>query len=110
MRRMLEVLVWNKSIITDELVELRNKAANRPGAPEARQLFQEGMQKLTQDPNRRLKYEMDHMLPRLTIPAMFLWGEQDNFAPVELGRQLEKLLPNFKFQYVPNAGHQVQND
>ncbi len=110
MRRMLEVLVWDKSKITDELVKLRNDAANRPGAPEARQIFQEGMQRLTQDPNLRLKYEMVHTLPRLTLPAMFLWGEQDNFAPVELGRQLEKLLPNFKFQYVSNAGHQVQND
>ena len=37
-------------------------------------------------------------------------GEQDNFAPVELGHQLEKLLPNFKFQNVSNAGHQVQNN
>ncbi len=110
MRRMLEVLVWNKSNITDELVDLRNNAANRPGAPASRQLFAEGMQRLTQDPNRRLKYEMGHVLPRLTIPAMFLWGEQDNFAPVELGHQLEKLLPNFKFHFVANAGHQVQND
>ena len=110
MRRMLEVLVWNKSIITDELVKLRNDAANRPGAEESRRIFQEGMQRLTRDPNLRLKFDMTHTLPRLTIPAMFIWGEQDNFVPVELGRQLEKLLPNFKFQYVPNAGHQAQND
>jgi len=110
MRRMLEVLVWDKSKITDELVELRNDAANRPGAAESRRIFQEGMQRLTRDPNLRLKFDVTHTLPRLTIPAMFIWGEQDNFVPVELGRQLEKLLPNFKFQYVPNAGHQVQND
>lgn len=29
---------------------------------------------------------------------------------VALGRQLEKMLPNVKFHYVANAGHQVQND
>jgi len=110
MRRMLEVLVWDKSKVTDELVELRNAAATRPGAPEAFQTFQKGMQRLTQDPNLRMKYEMNHTLPRLTIPSMFIWGEQDNFAPVDLGRQLEKLLPNIKFHYVANAGHQVQND
>jgi len=110
MRRMLEVLVFNKSIVTDELVKLRNDAANRPGAEESRRVFQEGMQKLTRDPNMRLKFDMTYTLPKLTIPTMFIWGEQDNFAPVELGHQLEKLLPNFKFQYVPNAGHQVQND
>jgi pimeloyl-ACP methyl ester carboxylesterase len=41
---------------------------------------------------------------------MFVWGEEDRFAPVELGRQLEKLLPNIPFKYIPKAGHQVQND
>jgi len=110
MRRMLEALVWDKSKITDELVELRNNSANRPGAPEAYRSFQAGTQKLMQDPNFRLKFEMNHTLPRLTIPTMFIWGEEDNFAPVNLGRQMEKLLPNIAFQYVPKAGHQVQND
>ena len=76
----------------------------------SRKKFLAGMQRLTQDPNLRMKYEMNHTLPRLTIPTMFIWGEQDNFAPAELGRQLEKLLPNVKFEYVSNAGHQVQND
>jgi 2-hydroxy-6-oxonona-2,4-dienedioate hydrolase len=110
MRRMLEVLVFNKSIVTDELVELRNNAANRPGAAEARKSFAAGMQRLTNDPNLRFKYEMNHLLPRLPIPTQFIWGEQDNFAPVDLGHQLEKLLPNIKFHYIPQAGHQVQND
>jgi pimeloyl-ACP methyl ester carboxylesterase len=41
---------------------------------------------------------------------MFIWGEDDNFAPPELGRQLEKVLPNIPFTYIAKAGHQVQND
>ena len=110
MRRILEVLVNDKSKVTDALVKLRNDAATRPGAREAFETFQKGMQRLTQDPNLRLKYEMNNTLPRLTLPTMFIWGVQDNFAPVDLGRQLEKLLPNIKFHYVDNAGHQVQND
>ena len=110
MRRVLEVLVYDKSKVTDQLVKLRNIAANRPGAAESRRIFAQGQQKLTRDPNMRLKYDMTYMLPKITIPAMFIWGVQDKFAPVELGHQLEKLLPNFKFQYVDKAGHQVQND
>ena len=27
-----------------------------------------------------------------------------------LGRQLETMLPNIKFHYMANAGHQVQDD
>jgi len=110
MRRMLEALVLDKTKITDAVVDLRNASANRPGAKEARQIFQKGQQRLTQDPNLKLKYVMNDNLPKLTIPTTCIWGEQDNFAPVELGRQLEKLLPNISFRYVQKAGHQVQTD
>jgi pimeloyl-ACP methyl ester carboxylesterase len=110
MRAFLETIVWNKSLITDELVKLRNEYANRPGAEEARKIFQQGQQRLTKDPNLRLKYDMRHTLPELTIPTVFIWGEDDQFAPVEQGRRLEKMLPQVIFHYVAKAGHQVQND
>ena len=107
MRAFLQTIVWNKNLITDELVKLRNDCANRPGAEEARKLFQEGQQRLTKDPNLRLKYDMRDTLPKLTIPAICIWGEDDGFAPVNLGRQLETMLPKVKFHYVAKAGHQV---
>ena len=110
MRAFLQTIVWNKNLITDELVKLRNDCANRPGAEQARKVFQEGQQRLTKDPNLRLKYDMRNTLPKLTIPTICIWGENDGFAPVELGRQLAKMLPNVKFHYVAKAGHQVQND
>jgi pimeloyl-ACP methyl ester carboxylesterase len=53
---------------------------------------------------------MRDTLPKLTLPIRCVWGEDDRFAPPELGRQLEKLLPNIKFTFIPRAGHQVQND
>ncbi len=110
MRRFLETVVWDQTSITDELVTLQNAAASRPGVAEAYRVFQEGMRRLTQDPDLRLKYELHHTLPRLTIPAIFIWGKEDRFAPVEIGRQLEKLLPNISFNYVPKAGHQLASD
>ena len=110
MRRLLESIVFDKSQITDELVNLRNDAANRPGAPQSREAFEEGQKRLTQDPNMRLKFDLTHTLPKLQLPTMFIWGANDNFAPPELGQQLEKVLPNIPFTYIANAGHQVQND
>ena len=110
MRRLLESIVFDKSQITDELVNLRNDAANRPGAPQSREAFEEGQKRLTQDPNLRLKFDLTHTLPKLQLPTMFIWGANDNFAPPELGQQLEKVLPNIPFTYIANAGHQVQND
>jgi pimeloyl-ACP methyl ester carboxylesterase len=40
MRAFLKTIVWNKNLITDELVKLRNDCANRPGAEAARKTFQ----------------------------------------------------------------------
>jgi pimeloyl-ACP methyl ester carboxylesterase len=110
MRRVLEALIWDKSLITDELIDMRNAAANRPGAAEARKAFLEGSNRLTRDSNLRLKYEMQHTLPRLSIPTIFVWGENDNFALPEVGREVAKMLPNVPFTWVAKAGHQVQND
>jgi len=110
MRRLLESIVFDKSQITDQLVNLRNDAANRPGAPQSREAFEEGQKRLTQDPNMRLKFDLTHTLPKLQLPTMFIWGANDNFAPPELGQQLEKVLPNIPFTYIANAGHQVQNE
>ena len=110
MRRFLQTIVYNQSLITDNLVSLRNETANRPGASEARRIFQEGTQRLNSDPNLRLNFEMIHNLPRLTIPMIFIWGEDDRFAPMEIGKELERLLPSVRFHYIAQAGHQVQND
>lgn len=110
MRALLKTLLWDKSQITDELVDRHQASATRPGAMEARRVFLEGMQRLTQDPNLRIHFQMMDALPRMKTPAMFIWGEDDCFAPVTLGRQLEKALPNIPFTYIPHAGHLAQND
>ncbi len=110
MRQVMEALVYDKSVVTDQLIEIRNEAANRPGAPAARDAFEQGQARLAKDPNLRLKFEVIHTLPRLAIPTVFAWGEQDTFAPPEIGRELQKLLPNVPFHFIPKAGHQVQTD
>ncbi len=110
MRALLQTLLWDKSQITDALVDRHQESATRPGAVEARRVFLEGTQRLTQDPNLRIHFQMIDTLPHMKTPAMFIWGEDDCFAPVVLGRQLEKALPNIPFTYIPRAGHLVQND
>jgi pimeloyl-ACP methyl ester carboxylesterase len=110
MRALLQTLLWDKSQITDALVDRHQASATRPGAADARRAFLAGMQRLTQDPNLRIHFQMMDTLPRIKTPAMFIWGEDDCFAPVALGRQLERALPNIPFTYIPQAGHLVQND
>ena len=44
------------------------------------------------------------------VPTIFIWGENDVFAAPSHGRELEAMLPDIKFHWVNNAGHQVQTD
>ena len=51
-------------------------------------------------------------LPALTkaISSIFVWGEEDPFSLPETGRAIEPLLPDVKFHWIADAGHQVQTD
>jgi pimeloyl-ACP methyl ester carboxylesterase len=110
MVRLLEALIWDKSQITDDLIDRRQAAATRTGAPESRAIFTKGTTRFQNDPNLSLNFQMKDTLPNLDIPTIFIWGNQDGFAPVTLGHQLEKVLPKVPFHYVDHAGHQAQND
>ena len=112
MRRLLEGLVYNKALITDELIELRFISSTRPGAAEASKAAMRGNRFFQTDPVLRTQFAMKESLPAVTkaIPTTVIWGEDDGFAPVTLGRKLEPLLPDATFHFIPKAGHQVQND
>ena len=112
MRRILDALIIDRSRITDALIAERQAAATRPGAFEAFKAFGAAVARLRTHPLYALQNDMTKTLPALTkaIPTIFIWGENDIFAIPEVGRQLEKLLPDVKFHWVKNAGHQVQTD
>ena len=112
MRRMLEGLVYDRSKITEELIDLRHAAAERPGAPEAFKAHGAANRKLQTDPLFAPMFDLRTSLPAITklIPSIMIWGENDIFAVPELGRKLEPLLPDVKFHWVARAGHQVQTD
>ena len=112
MRRLLEGLVYDKSKITDQLLDTRQAAASRPGAPETFKAMSAGNRNLQNDPLLRPIFDLTNSLPQITkiIPSIMIWGENDIFAPPEYGRKLEPLIPDVKFHWIPRAGHQVQTD
>jgi 2-hydroxy-6-oxonona-2,4-dienedioate hydrolase len=110
MRSFLEGLLLDKASITDELVQARVQLANRPGAAEARKAFEDGRRRVTADPGLFQRFDLRARLPLLRVPTLFVWGNQDYFAPADLGRKLEQQLPNIRFRFIDQAGHQAQND
>jgi len=112
MRRLLHGLVYHQDLITEELIDLRFASASRPGAMDATRAAAKGNKYMQTDPVLATQFDMKVSLPAATkaLPTIVIWGEDDGFAPVSLGRKLEPLLPAAKFHYIAKAGHQVQND
>jgi len=112
MMRLMKGLCARPEAITDELVDLRQAAATRPGAMEAFGASDKSIAAVRSSPVLFADFDMRVTLPALSklIPTVFIWGESDIFAPPALGRQLEGMLPDVKFHWLENAGHQAQTD
>jgi pimeloyl-ACP methyl ester carboxylesterase len=112
MVRLMQGLAARPEVITDALVDLRQTAATRPGAMEAFGASEKSIAAVRTDPLLSADFDMRVSLPALAKakPTIFIWGENDIFAAPSHGRELEALLPDIKFHWVKNAGHQVQTD
>lgn len=110
MRKFLIAIINDSSKVTDELVRHRHEAANRPGIRESMQAFQDYQNRMRKIPKLWERFSLRDSLPKLKVPAKFIWGKEDRFALVEMGYALEKLLPNIPFEYIDGAGHQCQTD
>lgn len=112
MRKLLEGLVYDRSKITEALLDLRQNAAAKPGYPEAFKAMVAANRKLQRDPLYHSVWDMSQSLPAISklIPSIMIWGENDIFAVPSTGRELEKLLPDVKFHWLERAGHQAQTD
>jgi pimeloyl-ACP methyl ester carboxylesterase len=49
-------------------------------------------------------------LASVQIPTLVLWGERDEWIPVQLGRAIASELPRVAFLSVPNAGHALPEE
>lgn len=112
MLRIMRGLTAHPDRITDELVEARQRDATRPGAMEAFAASGRSTRAVRINPILFAGFDMRTALPSLAkqIPTACIWGEDDLFAPPELGRALEAMLPDVRFYWVPRAGHQVLTD
>jgi pimeloyl-ACP methyl ester carboxylesterase len=110
MRRFMEAIVYRPAQVSDELIRARHEMANLPGVRDSRTAFDAGVQRRRQDAALAGQFSLRDRLPNLATPAIFAWGECDTFAPTAMGRELETLLPNIPFHFIPEAGHQVQTD
>jgi pimeloyl-ACP methyl ester carboxylesterase len=49
--------------------------------------------------------DLRDVLPRVDVPTLLLWGEQDVRAPVDVGRTLHDGIPGSSLVILPGVGH-----
>ncbi len=54
--------------------------------------------------------EVQDLYGFIRCPVMLLWGMQDQWIPVERGRELAGMIPDCEFIEVPGCGHLMQED
>ena len=60
--------------------------------------------------DERYTREVEGLYPSVRCPTQILWGENDQWIPIERGQALQRLIPGAQLLLVPNAGHLVQED
>jgi len=49
--------------------------------------------------------DLSEILPRIAVPALLVWGEQDARSPLTVARQFERAIPDTTLVTIPGAGH-----
>jgi 2-hydroxymuconate-semialdehyde hydrolase len=104
MRHVLDLFAYNRSLVTEQLVELRYKASIRPGMAEAfASMFpaprQQGIDALA-------AYES--LLPSIQAPTLIIHGREDRVIPLQTSLTLLNILPNAQLHIFGHCGHWTQ--
>ena len=59
---------------------------------------------------RALEDEILPALHTLTMPTLLLWGGQDRFTPMDIGRELDAVIENADLQVVTSSAHYILED
>lgn len=60
--------------------------------------------------DERYTRAVEPLYSTVRCPTQILWGEDDQWVPIERGRALQRMIPGAQFHPVPHAGHLVQED
>ena len=48
---------------------------------------------------------LPHLLPRLKIPTLVVWWQEDRLIPVECGELYRQAIPEARLEVLPQCGH-----
>jgi pimeloyl-ACP methyl ester carboxylesterase len=111
MRKALEVILFNKETLDDDVVAMRTYSANhqRESYERFRDAWLAGLRG-EGDVNQAVRLRTRARLDCLTIPGIYLHGRQDALSPLESAYAQEDMLERVQFFYPDETGHQGQTD
>lgn len=100
----LEFLMYNKSLVHDDLVRSRQAIYEHPD-------MKLGMKRILSmhTPEARERYALTpQQWAMIEAPVLVLWTDHDPTATVEVGEQLAAMIPSSRFIVMKNCGHWPQ--
>lgn len=104
MRRMMDLFAYDRSLVSDELAELRYRASIRPG-------FQESYSRMFPVPRQRSVDALcseDNAIRALPHPTLVIHGREDQVIPLATSLKLSSLIPNAQLHVFGKCGHWTQ--
>jgi 2-hydroxymuconate-semialdehyde hydrolase len=104
MKRVMDIMAYNRDLVTDELAELRYQATIRPGAQEAfERVFPEPLQ-------RHLDAQIvsDEQLASLPYETLMIHGRDDRVVPFANSMHMFNTIPNAQLHAFGKCGHWTQ--
>jgi pimeloyl-ACP methyl ester carboxylesterase len=94
-------LVHPERLPTD-LLDIALAGINLPGAAETNRAI---LQAVATFRGWRPEMRLDESLAALELPVLFVWGENDQVAPVDVAHDLTQRMPDAKLTAIADAGH-----
>lgn len=104
MKKIMDIMAFDRSLVTDELAEMRYRATIRPG-------FQERFARVFPPPRQRwsdAQIVPDEQLKSLTHEVLIIHGRDDRVVPLEVSLNLAKKIERSQLHVFGRCGHWTQ--
>lgn len=103
----LRSMVYDQSIVTDELIDSRFAQATEPKTlATTRELYsRESIQRIADFRQGPLATKSIEHLASITAPTLITWGRDDRVSPMDIALIPMRLIPNCELHVFPKCGH-----
>ncbi|MFF3872219.1 alpha/beta fold hydrolase [Streptomyces sp. NPDC001978] len=107
-RRRMEWLVYDPSIMTDEMIAVRRAIYSQPGMVADVQKIMHAVIEMNRGPYAGGDYIQKDRLPEVSCPTQVLWSDHNPGKPYARVKPAIELIPNVETHVIKNAAHWPQ--